>query len=77
MLHPNEDPSEISQLNGGVAVTSDAALNEEMKAREKKKQYGRFKRMVVWIDENWLKKLLVAKTSEQIRAADEIDEMLQ
>ena len=76
MLHPNEDPSEISQLNGG-AVTSDAALNEEMKAQEKKKQYGRFKRMVVWIDENWLKKLLVAKTSEQIRAADEIDEMLQ
>ena len=77
MLHPNEDPSEISQLNGGVAVTSDAALNEEMKAREKKKQYGRFKRMVAWIDENWLKKLLVSKSSEQIRAADEIDEMLQ
>ena len=76
MLHPNEDPSEISQFNGGQ-VTGDAALNEEMKVKEKNKQYGRFKRMVAWIDENWLKKLLVAKTSEQIRAADEIDEMLQ
>ena len=38
---------------------------------------GAFKRMVAWIDENWLKKLLVKHDSEQIRAADEIDDMIQ
>ena len=38
---------------------------------------GRFKRLVAWIDKNWLKRLLVAKNMDQIRAADEIDDIIQ
>lgn len=33
--------------------------------------------MVVWIDRNWLKPLLVNKNQDQIKAADEIDDMIQ
>jgi len=64
MLHPNEDPSEISQLGG-------------RKQSMPKKKLGWFKRMVAWVDENWLKCLLVNKSSDQIQAADEIEDMLQ
>ena len=38
---------------------------------------GYFKRGFAWIDRNWLKPLLVAKSQDQIKAADEIDDMLQ
>ena len=64
MLHPNEDPSEISQLGG-------------RKQSMPKKKLGWFKRMVARVDENWLKCLLVNKSSDQIQAADEIEDMLQ
>lgn len=63
MLHPNEDPSEISQFGG----------NAPKKAPQK---LGRFKRMVAWVDEHWLKRFLVCKSIEQIKAADEIDDFL-
>ena len=36
---------------------------------------GCFKRMVAWVDKNWLKRLLVSKTQEQIREADEIEDI--
>ena len=53
MLHPNADPSEISVLNdrpqGGEQGNPPAKL-------------GRFKRMIAWIDEHWLKPLLVNKS---------------
>ena len=41
------------------------------------RQPGRLKRMVAWIDQNWLKPLLVNKSQDQIKAADEIDDMIQ
>ena len=33
--------------------------------------------MVVWIDKNWLKPLLVNKNEAQIQAADEIEDIIQ
>lgn len=66
MLHPNADPSDISQLGGGV--------NGEPAP---KKKMGCFKRGVAWVDEHWLKRFLVCKDAEQIRAMDEIDELIE
>ena len=53
MLHPNADPSEVSVLN-------DRAQGGESAKPEPK--LGRFKRMVAWVDANWLKPLLVNKS---------------
>ena len=55
MLHPNADPSEISQLGGAAP-----------KDPVKKQKLGCIKRGFGWVDENWLKKLLVSKSSEQM-----------
>jgi len=66
MLHPNADPSEISQFNG--AGPGEVAEPPKL---------GRFKRMVAWIDENWLKKLLVCKNADQMKAADDIEELIE
>ena len=66
MLHPNADPSEFSVLN-------------ELPGQKKKKvpKLGCFKRGCAWIDEHWLKRLLVGKNLDQMQAADEIDELLE
>ena len=74
MLHPNEDPSEISQFYGGQATPRSTRFSQfEGEGRK----LGRLKRMVAWIDQNWLKPLLVNKSQDQIKAADEIDDMIQ
>jgi len=67
MLHPNEDPSEVSHLWGQADV----------KDATQKKKLGRFKRMVAWVDEHWLQRFLTCKSAEQIKASDEIDDFLQ
>ena len=55
LLHPNADPSEVSVLGDRVGGSSSSAAS-----------LGAFKRMIVWIDQNWLKPLLVNKSFEEI-----------
>lgn len=76
MLHPNEDPSEISQFYGGGQTPPRSTRNSQHYMLEPR-QPGRLKRLVAWIDHNWLKPLLVNKSQDQIKAADEIDDMIQ
>ena len=61
MLHPNEDPSEISQFNG-TPRGGRHNMNGDGQATAVK--LGWFKQMVVWIDEHWLKPLLVNKNQD-------------
>lgn len=32
---------------------------------------------MAWVDENWLKRFLVCKSADQMRAMDEIDELIE
>ena len=73
-LHPNEDPSEISQFNGGL--TPSPHRNGGGGAGASSRRLGRFKGMVAWIDEHWLTPLLVNKSQDQIKAADDVEEMI-
>ena len=41
------------------------------------RKLGAFKRAMAHIDEHWFKKLLVKMTDEEIRAADDVEEMMQ
>lgn len=55
MLHPNEDPSEISYITG---LTPNQTRHS---GNPRSKQHGRVKRMFIWVDE-WLKPLLINKS---------------
>ena len=72
LLHPNADPSVPSDYGGdnnnqGSEIDGNTLGNEN---EPDPKQLGCFKRMFVWIDQKWLKPLLVNKNQDQIKAAD-------
>ena len=69
MLHPNADPSVLSSPNQGA--------HNVLEEQEDAPKLGKFKRAVAWIDSHWLQPLLVNKSQAQIKAADEVDEMIQ